>query len=450
MQQKRSKKTNKDKKAIIRHSYYRRLIFVGLLIIFLLIGLIFARPKTSAVEKRDLAAFPAFTLKSIWNGDFFSDLTTWYADTYPSRENMISIDTALQNIYGIRGQKLIVNEAQNVEDIPDAEEGVIAETMAIEQTTEERTTEYDGEELKEDAFDNAVHVQPESVGSIYIADGCGFGVYYFAKENVDAYASMINTVQSQLGDQCTIYSMPAPDNFGVMLDKEVQESISQYEGDAFDYLFSTLDPDIKPVKIYNTLVNHNTEYLYFHTDHHWTALGAYYAYTVFCKTKGIEPHDLSEYEERVFPDFLGTFYAYSNQSPELAANPDTIYAYVPLSTNTMMLTDHSWNTFEFPIIQEEGNTYDIFIGSDEPFEEVDNPKLNDGSSCVLIKDSYGNAFAPFLVDHYDKLYIVDYRYYGTGLAQFIRDNDVDDIIFVNNMEILTGDTAQMCFDLFGF
>lgn len=76
---------------------------------------------------------------------------------------------------------------------------------------------------------------------------------------------------------------------------------------------------------------HNAEYIYFHTDHLWTALGAYYAYQVFC----IQPHDYKDYETMEFPGFLGTFYSSSNQSPALTANPDTVVAYLPKGTNTI-------------------------------------------------------------------------------------------------------------------
>lgn len=44
---------------------------------------------------------------------------------------------------------------------------------------------------------------------------------------------------------------------------------------------------VKTVDIFDTLKEHNDEYIYFRSDHHWTADGAFYAYEEFCKTKGI-------------------------------------------------------------------------------------------------------------------------------------------------------------------
>ena len=33
------------------------------------------------------------------------------------------------------------------------------------------------------------------------------------------------------------------------------------------------------------LMQHRDEYIYFGTDHHWTADGAYYAYEAYCESK---------------------------------------------------------------------------------------------------------------------------------------------------------------------
>ncbi|MBO5657161.1 MAG: hypothetical protein J6R94_03155, partial [Agathobacter sp.] len=57
--------------------------------------------------------------------------------------------------------------------------------------------------------------------------------------------------------------------------------------------------------------------------------------------------------------------------------------------------------------------------------------------CVVIKDSYGNAFVPYLVDHYDKVYVVDFRYWTGSLMDFVNENEIDDVLFVNGLSALT-------------
>src|SRR5699024_11136438 len=113
-------------------------------------------------------------------------------------------------------------------------------------------------------------------------------------------------------------------------DESIQENMGgSSQGDAFQYIYSRLDPEVKRVDVFDELVRHNAEYLYYRTDHHWTALGAYYAYRVFAEQKGITPHELSEFEKRDYEGFLGTFYAYSNQAAALGNNPDTVETYIP-------------------------------------------------------------------------------------------------------------------------
>ena len=52
---------------------------------------------------------------------------------------------------------------------------------------------------------------------------------------------------------------------------------------------------------------------------------------------------------------------------------------------------------------------------------------------MLIKESFGNAFAPFLVSHYDEVYIVDQRYFELGVEDFIKENGITDLLILNNI-----------------
>ena len=160
------------------------------------------------------------------------------------------------------------------------------------------------------------------------------------------------------------------------------------------------------------------------------------------KEKGITPTSLGKYETMVFDNFIGSLYSASNQAPSLADNPDVITAYIPLATNRMTYTDVDGNTFDYDIIYDvsdwdSGSKYNCFIAGDQPLEEIHNPNMSDGSSCVVIKESFGNAFVPFLVDHYETVYVVDYRYYPEGLTALIRDKGIKDVIFINNISAAT-------------
>lgn len=443
-------------------------VFLGLLIFFFLIGLaFFARPKTSAIEKRELSPFPAFTLTGIWNGSFFSDLMTWYSDTYPLREGMIKAQQKMEGFYGYRKTAIYGSTVTKGEEIPSASSESVLPAPTMENPSSSSTAgttsaagalpqEETGTESTSEAepADGTIRTAPEVAGTIFVADGRGFESYYFSQENADAYASMINTVRAKLPENVTLYDMIVPNGFGVCLDEEVQKSVgASNQRDAIDYIYSRLDPKVQTVSVFDKLKKHNSEYIYFNTDHHWTALGAYYAYEEFCRKKGIQPHDLSEFEEKTFDGFLGSFYAYSNQSQALADHPDTVHAYVPMGTNDMFFIDSKGNTMNWNVIEDVSDyaseaKYNTFIGGDEPYSEINNPNLSDDSACLIVKESYGNAFVPFLVDHYQHVYIIDYRYYKENLNTLIREKNVQDVLFLNNTEAAIVSKAQQMNKLF--
>lgn len=445
---------------------------------FAVLGLIFPlRPVRSDVEKRDLAKAPVFTWEALWDGSYFSALSDWYADTYPARDPLLTAKSSLEALYGVRTTAVYNQSARTADEIPDAdavtspaalmedEDEAVDNEVAGESTLPEKSDEanqndknqdhLNGSDADDDTADPAaITAAPEASGSIYVADGRGFDLYYFSKENADAYASMINTVRSKLPENVTLYDIVVPNASGVLLAEDVQKSLgASDQEDAIGYIYSLLDPAVKSVPVFDALTAHRDEYIYFRTDHHWTQLGAYYAYEAFCKVKGIPPHNISEYETRTYDGFLGTFYAASGQAPALAASIDTITAYVPLSTNDMTFEAKDGSTVNWHIISDVSSydaaqKYSCFAAGDQPLATIDNPALSDGTAALIIKESYGNAFVPFLTDHYDKVYVADYRHTNRNLLQFVKDNGISDVIFLNNDEFVTKERAKTMNGLF--
>src|SRR5699024_10575244 len=112
----------------------------------------------------------------------------------------------------------------------------------------------------------------------------------------------------------------------------------------FDYIYGHLDSSIVQVPVLDVLRQHNGEYLYFKTDHHWTADGAYYAYQELMNKKGVTPSPLTDYTKNEYPGFVGTFYSFSEKSDTLLNNPDTVVTYTPKATNDMTYTDVNGQT----------------------------------------------------------------------------------------------------------
>ena len=272
-------------------------------------------------------------------------------------------------------------------------------------------------------------------GTVFISEGAGYGAYYFGESASARYCEAVSLAARNLEGKAELYCLICPISTGVMLSDRVRTDLGfSDENQAMAWMYEHMDPLVHAVPVYGALKQHNDNYIYFHTDHHWTALGAYYAYVAFCQEKGIEPHDYSTYETMVFPDFLGSFYSSSNQSPALAANPDTVTAYIPKGTNSMTMTYEDGSVVDWPIINDVSDynrtqLYATFVGGDRPFSVAHNETIHDGSAVMVVKDSFGNAFIPWLVDHYEYIYWVDARYTKNTISQMVADYNVQDVIY---------------------
>ena len=406
--------------------------FGGMLAVMGFIGLLwFARPDTSVVEKRDLAEFPELSWSAFWDGSYFKDIDTWYADTFPLREGLISGSQTLENIYGIRSDQ-IVGETMTADDIPDPDAS---------------GEEVQAAEPEEILPDGTVKEIGEMQGQIYITGNSGYGLYYFTQPAADKFAATMNQVYANVKDKVNMYVMICPISAGVMLDQTVLDDMGcSDEKAAIDYIYGKMDQGIHTVSAFDNLKKHNAEYIYFHTDHHWTALGAYYAYEEFCKEKGIEPNPIEGFQTMEFPGFLGTFVSSSNNNAALTANPDTVVAYVPNGTNAMTMHYTNGSVVDWFVVNDvsgyaKSELYATFVGGDRPFSYAHNPNITDGSAVMVVKDSYGNAFIPFLIDHYEYVYWVDARYTSNTISQMVADYNIQDVIY--QVQIYNSSTDNM-------
>ena len=64
---------------------------------------------------------------------------------------------------------------------------------------------------------------------------------------------------------------------------------------------------------------------------------------------------------------------------------------------------------------------------------IDNEENTSGRKIALIKESYGNAFAPYLAYNYDEVHVIDFRYYEGNLKQYCQDNNITEVLFLNGI-----------------
>lgn len=436
------RKTRKQRKQL----NFIRLLGVGIFVIALAIGsftglLWFARPKTSELENRTLTTFPAFSISTLLNGGWFNEVSTWYSDTFPGRESLLSAGLGFKNMYGLKQTEGVLTAGTTADELPPVDG---SDSSTSSQKTFSRTEVPDLYIPTED-------VQNRIMQGTMVKDGAVYSGCYFVQESAEAWFDLINRTADSLDGITTVYSVLVPNNSGVMLtEEEYQQLGGTDQKQEIEYYYSNYSDKIRPVETVDTLREHNNEYLYFRTDHHWTPLGAYYVYQNFCKTKGIEPVALESFESYTFEPFSGS---YASQFPNLDLIKDSVTGYVPKGTNDLIYYPADPTTGKVAPVLEgeyveakvfntnealfgEQGQYMRFVAGDQGFAVIDNPEIEDGSSCLIVKESFGNCFIPFLVDHYDKVYIADFRYNTGPLVQFCKDNQVTDLILFNNIQLI--------------
>ena len=280
--------------------------------------------------------------------------------------------------------------------------------------------------------------------AVYRVGDTGYEMYSYVDSTAKKYADNVNAVADALAGKANVYMLPIPLSSGVSLpDALYGKDVFGDQKEAEQKIIGYMNGNVKSVALYDALLAHRTEYIYFRTDHHWTATGAYYAYEQFCRAKGIAPTPINSYKADEYDGFLGTFYRDSNQNAAMGANPDKVIAYHPLSTEaTLDYGDgENANLTRGKIIYDESTApaslkYGAFITGDNAYSVINNPDVTDGSSCIVVKESFGNAFVPFLTDHYQTIYVLDYRYWKGSISQFAQDKGVQDVLFVNNLSAI--------------
>ena len=438
--------TKKQKETIFIYRALSVRIFALIMLIGGIVGLMyFFRPEVSEAEKRTLTKFPTPTVSSLWDGQFFYDLSLWYSDTYPMRDSLIAADQKIKNAYGITASTMMVGTRQISDDIPDIDE------TKNDKTKNDKTEDQKTQEVEQisapDSRAMESEIQKQIQQSLYVKNGAAYSLYYYSQAAAETYTSALNKAAAELKGKTNVYSILVPNNSGVMLSEEELEALGGADQrQAIKYYYSLTD-GVKTVDTIDTLREHNDEYLYFRTDHHWTQLAAYYVYRNFCEQKGIESNELSDFQKMTFAPFLGTFYQ-ELKNEDMAKNPDSVDAYIPMATNDMTYWEADGSKVNWHVVQDvstwnENSLYSCFIGGDKPLVQINNPKLNDGSSCVVVKESYGNCFVPFLVDHYQTVYVIDFRYTQNNVMDFVKEHNVQDLIIMNNISIIaSNDVAK--------
>lgn len=427
--------------------------FIAVLTVLSVISLILPlRPETSVREKRRLREFPAFAVQSLLSGNYFDDIGLWFSDTFPGREGMLEVSDRVNALHGLNRNEVVLspsasakNDNADLDALLEQAEKEAAERKAATVTavTPEPTPLEEPPVIDQDAvIEDWEGLKGEDEAAIYgdmvVIDGTVLSRLGFDQSTSDQHAGLMNRAGNALAAQGRrFFNLPVPTSISIMLSSDMLSELGAADqGKTLRYMFAQENENVGKVNAFNNLLAHNSEYLYFNTDHHWTALGAYYAYQSFCETAGFEPVPLENFEEWNMGTFTGTWY-YSVNNRNLKT--DEVIALVPPGNDDIHMEILGYPDYTSVIVDEteadSNMKYNCFIAGDNQLTVITNDALPDAPDCLVVKDSFGNPFVVYLTQHYHRIYVLDYRKNFTPVSTVAEQYGVQDVILVQSIGV---------------
>ncbi|SDB13277.1 DHHW protein [Ruminococcaceae bacterium FB2012] len=267
------------------------------------------------------------------------------------------------------------------------------------------------------------------------------------EENEKKYVKVLNEYKKALGDDVNVYNLICPTASAYYMPEGKFEP-SDHQHDTIKRIGEKLE-GITNIDIFDTLAAHKNEYIYLRTDHRWQPLAAYYAmqkYDEIACDNSFRPLDYN-YNKNVLEGFCGTMYDFTGYE-EFVQNPDQLIYYEPEENPDVYWKEINYwdktftkidegkgHSFYFPV--EEGkNAYTSLFGEDEDICEIKTACTN-GRTLVMVKDSFGSAAVPFLLENYENIYVIDIRAIGTSIVDLAKKVNADDVLFMISAADLT-------------
>ncbi|NMA50367.1 MAG: hypothetical protein GX951_00755 [Mollicutes bacterium] len=232
--------------------------------------------------------------------------------------------------------------------------------------------------------------------------------------------------------------MIVPDSTLINNDKLIRYNGADQEKE-IKYLYQKVKT--KNINLINYFLEENkNNQLYYKTDHHWTTKGAYKAYVFYCKEKNIPFYKEEDFNiKEVSNDFLGT----SSSKVYGLANKESIYIY---DTNNKFNVEYvlekkiTESLYNLDYLNKK-DKYALFLDNNHALIKITNESINTDNNILIIKNSYANAFIPFIANHYKEIYVIDMRYYNNMVSDFVEENKIDNILILYNLNNLYSDLS---------
>ncbi|MCD8180063.1 MAG: hypothetical protein LUF26_01085 [Firmicutes bacterium] len=378
--------------------------FALMLAAFIVVLSLPADTESIEAENRTAATAPPLSEETVFSGEFASGFESFIGDSVGYRSFFTQLSKQIESLEGFT---------------PDTGSVISANKDIGTGTTQKMT--------------------------LLVADGAIMEMFERNEDNERVYTEMVNHYAEKLPEDIELFNMIIPTQ--LEFQEPIYKNLQDSQKDAIDAIYAGLDERVTAVDAYSALEEHKDEYIYLRTDHHWTPLGAYYAYRAFMSAEGGEAADKDDFESGAIQNFLGYLYDRVNSS-DFEAEPDVIewYDVDPDEHITTVMhgldDDGNPTTYSGTMYDRTKANYSFFFGSDHPIVEMTNEDNTGGKTIVLLKESYSNALAPWLIKSYYKVILVDPRIYKGDFEDVLSDYSPDEVMIVNY--ILTTNFPDYC------
>lgn len=193
------------------------------------------------------------------------------------------------------------------------------------------------------------------------------------------------------------------------------------------------------VDVLNPLAERSGEYIFYHTDHHWTSRGAYYGACAILDAMGLpEPGDFDV--KVVSTEFYGTTWSSSGFS---WVAPDFIETWVNAPAGLSVTNYPQGSPVEGKLYDEsflqKKDKYSFFMGGNSPLQSIVTGN-EDAPSLLIIRDSYTDSLVPFLLESFSRIDLLDLRYYRAPLSKYIEQNGFDNVLVLYSVKNFSTDS----------
>ena len=298
-----------------------------------------------------------------------------------------------------------------------------------------------------DVDDPTPDAEPEFINGLLVYNGVAYEQFFGNPDMAKDYSDVISTIRNKLDLNIKMYNVLIPTHCGITLPDKFKSYVEPQDVYLNAITNSYSADGIHPINTFDTLMHHRDEYIYFNTDHHWTGRAAYYAYADFCEAAGIDAIPMDKMTSKKIEGYQGSLS--DSDVPGLDNLKDDYVEYFTTDMNieTTLYDDDGTNPQNYSLLHEyaEGrNAYGVFLGGDCPIIVTKNSDGN-GKKIAVVKESYGNAFCPFIAYTYGEVHMIDSRYAEINLPDYLAENDIDEVIFINNA--MASATWQRCEEL---